>query len=104
MRQVDSEYLKSRIDADQSIKIIDVRSSMEFERGKIETSINIPLDIFEAEMSSKLPDKEEEIYLYCLSGSRSEIAANILERAGYKNVNNLISGLLSWRVRYSLTG
>ncbi len=94
---INAEDLKKKIDSGEKITIIDVRTPMEFSRGKIENSLNIPLDFFESEIERKVKDKNTEVYLYCLSGSRSVIAAQIMERKGYKNVFNVISGLLAWR-------
>jgi rhodanese-related sulfurtransferase len=40
----------------------------------------------------------KNIYLYCLSGSRSELALLQLQSAGLKaNIASLTSGLLAWR-------
>lgn len=94
---INVEELKRKIDLGEKITIIDVRTPMEVSRGKIEGSINIPLDFFDSEIESKVKDKNSEVYLYCLSGGRSIMAAQIMERKGYKNVNNVISGLLAWR-------
>lgn len=97
MKDVSVDILKSRIDSQTDITIIDVRTPQELERGKIAHSINIPLDLFDEQILEKVPDKNTEVYLYCLSGSRSVIAAQIMNSKGYKNVNNVISGMLAWR-------
>ncbi len=41
-------------------------------------------------------EKDEEIILYCRSGNRSGVAAHLLEMLGYKNVKNLVGGMLDW--------
>lgn len=97
MVNVKAEELKRKIDSGEKITIIDVRTPMEVMRGKVERSINIPLDFFDSEIERKVKDKNAEVYLYCLSGSRSIMAAQIMERKGYKNVFNVLSGLLAWR-------
>ncbi|MBP9716553.1 MAG: rhodanese-like domain-containing protein [Candidatus Levybacteria bacterium] len=97
MRNVQVDELKIKIDSGEKITIIDVRMPVEVARGKIENSINLPLDFFESEIEGKVKDKNAGVYLYCLSGGRSIIAAQIMERKGYKNVFNVISGLLAWR-------
>ena len=89
--------MKFKIDSRENIVIIDVRTPEELQRGKIENSINIPLDELDEMIESKVPDKNAEVYLYCLSGSRSLVAAQIMDELGYKNVNNVNSGLLAWR-------
>jgi rhodanese-related sulfurtransferase len=97
MKNINAEELMKKIDLGEKMTIIDVRTAPELARGKIEGSINIPLDVFEKDIETRISDKEESVYLYCLSGSRSEMAAQIMDSKGYKNVFNLTSGLLAWR-------
>ncbi len=97
MTNIDAKDLKVKLDSGDELIIIDVRNTQELNRGKIENSVNVPLDNFENEIENKVPDKNSEVYLYCLSGARSEIAAQIMDNLGYKNVNNLNSGMLAWR-------
>lgn len=99
MVNVQADELKRKIDSKEKIVIIDVRTPMEVSRGKVEGSINIPLDFFESEIERKVKNKNTEVYLFCLSGSRSIIAAQIMDRKGYKNVFNVLSGLLAWRAK-----
>lgn len=67
--------------------IIDVRSPEEFSMGKVEGSINIPLD--------EVPDRidefkkiEGDIILCCASGGRSGQATMYLQHNGMNNVHN----------------
>ena len=91
--------LKKKIDSGAKIIILDVRTPQELVRGKIENSINLPLDFFEDNIDKSVPDKNENVYLFCLSGSRSLFAAEIMSRKGYKNVFNVTSGMLAWRAK-----
>lgn len=93
------EELKQIIDFGEKITLIDVRTPQELTRGKINGAINIPLDFLESEIENKVKDKNTNVYLYCLSGARSLIAEQIMERKGYKNVFNVLSGLLAWRAK-----
>ncbi len=99
MVNIQVDELKRKIDTGEKITIIDVRTPIEVARGKIVKSVNIPLDFFESEIERKVKDKNSEVYLYCLSGSRSIMAAQIMEQKGYKNVFNVLSGLLAWRAK-----
>ena len=40
--------------------------------------------------------RDEEIIVICHSGSRSMMAAQILAQAGFKDVRNLIGGIMIW--------
>lgn len=76
--------------------IVDVRTPEEFKKGAISGAKNIPVDLILnhiGELSSY-----QNIYLYCLSGSRSQLALAQLEAAGLPGeLCSLTSGLLAWR-------
>jgi phage shock protein E len=77
------DYLK------QGAKLIDVRTSQEFQAGHLAKAINIPLDQLEQKISQEAPDKEQAILLHCASGVRSGKAAKILKKLGYSKVLDL---------------
>lgn len=72
--------------------IIDVREPFEFMTGHVKGAINIPPSKLMAG-ATKLQDvpKNAEIILYCRTGSRSAVAANILQSLGYTNLTNGIN-------------
>jgi len=76
--------------------IIDVREQYEFLQGHIPGAILLPLDQLEEEISLLVPDLDQIIYLYCRSGRRSSLAANILAEIGYTAVFDL-GGVNDWR-------
>lgn len=69
--------------------IIDVREPEEFARDHVEGAINIPPSELMAG-SDKLADvdKGTELVLYCVSGSRSNVCAHILQQQGFTNIIN----------------
>ncbi|MBN4053790.1 rhodanese-like domain-containing protein [Haliea sp. AH-315-K21] len=68
---------------------IDVRTIEEYNDDHIAGDLNMPLaDIDVAEFSSMF-SKDDEINLYCRSGNRAGQAKQILEAAGFTNVNNM---------------
>lgn len=73
--------------------ILDLRDAKDFEKSSVENSINISMDEFEAQSSEQLKDKEQEILLYCNTGTRTAQASQILEKNGYKNIVNSIDGV-----------
>jgi phage shock protein E len=97
---VEPETLKKAIDSGESCIILDVRTSGEFSRGKIQNSINIPVESVRTVAKSKIPDMNNKIYVYCLSGARSTVAVEIMQKLGYKNVYHVAHGLLGWRAKY----
>lgn len=101
--QVSVDDLKKAIDANEQITIVDVRTPEEVVRGKIEGSINIPLDKIMSDVERVIPDKKGKIYVYCLSGSRSIHAVDAMINLGYTDVFDVSHGILAWRIgRYPL--
>ena len=66
--------------------MIDVRTPGEFNSGHIEGAINIPYDVIDRKIGDHPKDKA--IIVYCRSGSRSSVAKQKLEQAGYTDVVN----------------
>ncbi len=97
--QVSAEEVNKAISGGKNQIILDVRTAGEYSRGKINPSINIPLDEVACKIGDTIPDKESVIYVYCLSGSRSVHAVDTMIKMGYKNVYNMTSGLLAWRAK-----
>jgi len=92
-----SAEIKTVTDINEGLKIyhttegailVDVRREDEFSEGHIPGSRNIPLQIIPT-VESILIDKNAPIFLYCLSGGRSNRAAAFMTKVGYTNVTNL---------------
>jgi len=78
--------------------ILDVRTEGEYSRGKIAGSINISVDRVACDVPTAIPEKTKRIYVYCLSGSRSVHAVDVMRKLGYTNVYDVEHGLMAWRV------
>ena len=74
--------------------LIDVRRADEFESGKINNAINIPVDELRKRMR-EIP-KDKNVFIYCEAGLRGYLAQRILLQNGYKNVKNLSGGYQLW--------
>ncbi|MDL4841568.1 rhodanese-like domain-containing protein [Aquibacillus rhizosphaerae] len=75
-------------------QLIDVREPKEFEAGHILGARNIPL----TQMRQRLIElrKDQPVYLYCQNGSRTIRAAMLLNKKGYKDLNQLKGGFKKW--------
>lgn len=91
--------LKNRLDAGEKINLIDVRETFEFEEFNLNGTL-IPL----GELPSRIDEiehlKEEEIIVHCRSGKRSQTAQHFLLQMGFKNVRNLLGGVLDWQAQF----
>jgi rhodanese-related sulfurtransferase len=85
-----------QLQQDKTIKLIDVRTSGEFKDGHVKGAVNIPLNTLPQKYSGMLPNKEQTIFVICLSGARASDATDFLKKAGYTNVHN-IGGVGSWK-------
>lgn len=74
--------------------LIDVRRKDEYEEGKIESAINIPVDEIR-ERLDEIP-KDKNIYIYCEAGLRGYLAQRILTQNGFEKVANLSGGYKLW--------
>ena len=67
---------------------LDVRTKSEYDEGYYDNAIHHDLALL---MQGVLPniDKDAEIYVYCRSGNRSEVAKEILIKYGFSHVKNI---------------
>lgn len=93
-KRISQKEAKDILD-NRNATLVDVRTPGEFAQGYIPGAMLLPLDRLAIDSSKKLPDKDAEILVYCLSGNRSRSAASLLARAGYTNVKD-IGGIGSW--------
>ncbi len=72
--------------------IIDVREPFEFTSGHVDGALNIPPTELMAG-ATQLQDvpKDTELVLYCRTGSRSNVAIQILQQLGFTNLVNGIN-------------
>lgn len=73
--------------------LLDVRTKQEFNEGHLNGAIAIPYYDISKSIKSLVPNKEQEIIVYCKSGGRGIRAVQILNELGYINVLNLKGGM-----------
>jgi len=88
-----ADALQERM-AQNGLKIIDVRGRGEYAAGHIAGAWNIPMGYLPRYLN-ELP-RDEALVLHCQGGTRSAIAASVLQRNGFNNVINLEGGLDAW--------
>lgn len=96
-KKISPEEAKKMMD-EKPCLVLDVRTEDEFVLGHIENSVCIPVDDLDGRLD-ELPDKDRTILVCCRSGRSSALAAEYLDRAGYKNVYDF-GGLVYWRYGY----
>lgn len=86
---------KRIMDSEEGYIILDVRTLEEYDQGHIPGAILIPNTEIEARAEEELTDKDQLILVYCRSGRRSKLAAEILVELGYTNIKEF-GGILDW--------
>ena len=99
VQSITAEEVKQALDAKADVIVVDVRTPEEYNRGHLEGSLLLPIDTVSKQAVSVLKDKNKTLYVYCLSGSRSVQATDILLKLGYPKAFNMTSGLLAWRAK-----
>lgn len=100
MQNITAEEIKARIEAGESLNLIDVREPHEHADFNIGGTL-YPLGKLQTMQVDELePLKEEEVIVYCRSGNRSGQAAMILDMLGFKNTKNLVGGMMNWETKY----
>ncbi len=80
---ITAEKAKAIMDSEEGYIVLDVRTQDEYDEGHIPGAILIPNTEIEARAEENLPDKDQLILVYCRSGRRSKLAAEILVELGY---------------------
>jgi phage shock protein E len=68
--------------------IIDVRTIEEWNSGHLASAQHLELQLVAGGIEQLVPDKSQQLYLYCRSGNRSGQAKTLVEAMGYTNVVN----------------
>ena len=77
--------------------LIDVRNANEFTLGRIDNSLNIPLDQLAENIDKLKKHPNKTIVVYCQKGFRSSQAVKILNKLGIESAVSIEGGLDAWR-------
>lgn len=95
MQNISVTQLKEKIDVGEikPEQVIDVRTPGENSAEKIAGTTLIPLNQIQVKIEEL--KKYSEIYIYCATGSRSQVACHLLTQAGIK-CYNVENGMMAW--------
>ncbi len=92
--EIDSSQLPALLAANPALKLIDTREESEFAAGHIAGATWMGKGVIERDIETVVADKTTPLYLYCGGGFRSALAADALQKMGYRNVVSVDGG---WR-------
>ena len=95
---MDVTTLKQRLDANEDILLLDVRSAEEFvgEQGHIPGARNIALDDLSTQLAELNAWIEKPVAIVCRTDRRSVKAAQTLARYGFADVHVVRNGMTAW--------
>jgi rhodanese-related sulfurtransferase len=96
VKEEDFRETKKRLDAGEKLILIDTREDSEWARGHIPGAIHLGKGIIERDIENTVPDKDAAVVLYCGGGFRSALAADNLQKMGYRNVISMDGGWRGW--------
>ncbi|MBS1920160.1 MAG: MBL fold metallo-hydrolase [Bacteroidetes bacterium] len=91
---VEPDELIMDIPFDKNLLVLDVRKPAEFADGHLKNAINIPLETLTDPGNLSNIEETHNVYIHCLGGYRSVIAASLLKLQGIHNLRNVLGG---WR-------
>src|SRR5438445_4062389 len=79
------------------VQLGDVREKDEWNAGHIPGAVHVPKSYLEQWAEDRLPEKDKTTILYCAGGVRSAMAADLLQKLGYRNVISMAGGFNRWK-------
>ncbi len=92
--RLSAQFAAELLSSNEPPVVIDVRTPREHEQKQIAKSLSIPLNRL-IERLQEFPTNRP-LLVYCAGGYRSSIAASLLQKAGFKQVNEIAGGMAAW--------
>jgi len=96
VEETTADAIAARLDAGDSVVLVDVREQAEWDRGRLPGAIHLGKGVIERDIEAALPNLHDELVLYCGGGYRSVLAADALQRMGYTHVVSMDGGWRAW--------
>jgi rhodanese-related sulfurtransferase len=97
IRETSIDDVKTKIDRGEKFVLVDVREESEFAADHLPGALHLGKGVIERDVETRVPDKNAPMVLYCGGGFRSALAADNLQKMGYKNVLSMDGGIRGWR-------
>jgi adenylyltransferase/sulfurtransferase len=102
-REITATQLKARLDAKESVYLVDVRQPWEHDLAALPNSLLVPLHELAVRAAELTPPPEALVVVYCHHGIRSLAGASLLERLGFPQVVSLAGGIEGWSLHVDAT-
>jgi rhodanese-related sulfurtransferase len=98
IKEIDIEGYKRMRANGQPHLLIDTREDSEWNAGHVKGAVHLGKGVIERDIETQVPDRNATLVLYCGGGFRSALAAEALQKMGYRNPISLDGG---WRALQS---
>lgn len=97
VREIGIPEVRAMLKRKAPFRFIDVREDHEWEAGRARGAEHLGRGILERDIEAAVPDKRTAIVLYCGGGYRSALAAENLQKMGYRRVWSMAGGWRGWK-------
>jgi rhodanese-related sulfurtransferase len=97
VKETNAADVKKRREAGEQFLLVDVREESEWANGHVRDAIHLSKGIIERDIDKLIPDTGTKVILYCGGGFRSALAADNIQKMGYKNVESMDGGYSAWQ-------
>ena len=94
--EISPQDAAAKLNSDDAV-VVDVRDKDEWDEGHIPGATHMSRGTIELDIEEKVPDPNAMIICHCGGGGRSALAAETLQKMGYKNVRSMAGGLKAWK-------
>lgn len=91
------DEVRADLEAGREFELIDTREDSEWKSAHARGATHLGKGIIERDIERLVPNEGTRIVLYCGGGYRSALAADALQKMGYRQVFSLAGGWRAWQ-------
>lgn len=96
VRELTVADVRAMLERGEDFELIDVREDREWAAGHLPRARHLGKGVIERDIETEIPDLGRRLVLYCGGGYRSALAADAIQRMGYRNVLSMDGGFRGW--------
>jgi rhodanese-related sulfurtransferase len=96
VRNLSVSEVAAKLKKGEKLHLVDIREDDEWREGRAKGALHIGKGVIERDIGEDISDADAMIVLYCNGSSRATLAADAIQRMGYRNVFAMDGGLSSW--------
>ena len=97
IRETTVQAVQADLAVGEAFELIDTREESEWNAAHASGATHLAKGVIERDIEESVPDVDAKLVLYCGGGYRSALAADTLQKMGYRNVYSLAGGWRAWK-------